>query len=147
MVDRLTVERRSWLMSRIPGKNTLPEIAVRKAAHSAGLRFRLHRQDLPGTPDIVFPKLKVAMFVHGCFWHRHPNCSKATPPSSAFWAEKFSKNVARDLRNKAGLRAEGWKVAIIWGCETRDPEKLQRLLLSRLRKRSARSTTKRKKKS
>src|ERR1700760_4179520 len=98
MVDRLTRSRRSWLMSRVRGKNTLPEIRVRKAAHALGLRFRLHRADLAGKPDLVFPKRSLALFVHGCFWHRHPGCPKASAPSSDFWRKKFETNVARDAR-------------------------------------------------
>lgn len=120
-MDRLTPERRSWLMSRVRGKNTSPEMRVRRSAHALGLRFRLHRKDLPGKPDLVFPKYHVAMFVHGCFWHRHPECSKASTPKSRieFWQEKFNANVARDARVEAELEALGWQVVIIWECETK----------------------------
>lgn len=134
MVDRLTPQRRSWLMSRIGGKNTTPEIRVRKAAHALGLRFRLHRKELPGTPDIVFPKRRVVLFVHGCFWHRHPGCRKATAPSSEFWAKKFASNVQRDRRAAADLKKLGWRVVTIWECETKDPEKLSRLVVKRILK-------------
>ena len=132
MVDRLTPQRRSWLMSRVKGKNTTPEVRVRKAAHALGLRFRLHRATLPGKPDLVFPKLQTTLFVHGCFWHRHRNCRKATPPSSEFWANKFASNVARDIRVKAELRKSGWKVATIWECETKDPDRLSRIVRERI---------------
>src|SRR5262245_46292388 len=98
MVDHISPQRRSWLMSRVKGKNTTPEMRVRKAAHGLGLRFRLHRKDLPGKPDIVFPKYRVAVFVHGCFWHRHKSCPKASMPKSntSFWKHKFDQNVKRD---------------------------------------------------
>src|SRR4051794_16042951 len=97
--------------------HTGPEIRARKIAHSLGLRFRLHRSDLPGKPDLVFPRLDLVVFVHGCYWHRHPGCPKASAPASPFWAAKFRSNVARDKRVQAELRAMGWKVLIIWECE------------------------------
>src|SRR5580692_7367649 len=111
--NRLTPQRRSWLMSRVRGKNTTPEIRTRKIAHALGLRFRIHRQDLPGKPDIVFPRRRLALFVHGCFWHRHPGCRKATAPSSKFWATKFSRNIRRDALVATELKALGWRVAVI----------------------------------
>src|SRR4051812_31445578 len=109
-MDRLTAERRSWLMSRVASKNTSAERRVRSAVHRLGLRFRLHRNNLPGTPDIVFPKHKVALFVHGCFWHRHQGCSKASTPKSRieYWQEKFDRNVERDAAIKARLEQLGW---------------------------------------
>jgi DNA mismatch endonuclease, patch repair protein len=110
LVDRLTPARRSWLMSRVRGKNTTPELRVRKAAHALGLRFRLHRADLPGKPDLIFPSRHLAVFVHGCYWHRHPNCSKASTPSSPFWAAKFASNVRRDRRVEKQLQSLGWRV-------------------------------------
>jgi DNA mismatch endonuclease (patch repair protein) len=130
MVDHISPERRSWLMSRVPSKHTAPEIRVRRAAHALGLRFRLHRKDLPGRPDLVFPKFGIAMFVHGCFWHRHGDCPKATIPKSRedFWREKFTRNVARDLENENALTAQGWRVSTIWECETRDANKLNSIL-------------------
>ncbi len=130
MVDRLTRERRSWLMSRVGGKNTTPEVRVRKAAHGLGLRFRLHRKDLPGTPDLVFPGRRVALFVHGCFWHRHSGCPKASNPGTRadYWAKKFRSNVERDIRVKSELEASGWRVVVIWECETKDANGLMRIL-------------------
>ena len=125
-MDRLTSERRSWLMSRVKAKDTGAEMRVRRTVHSLGLRYRLHRRDLPGTPDLVFPKHRVAVFVHGCFWHRHPGCKKATMPKSRirFWQRKFDRNVARDRKAIQDLRALGWKIAIIWECETRSKESI-----------------------
>ncbi|MFK4808662.1 very short patch repair endonuclease [Devosia sp. ZW T5_3] len=125
-MDRLTAERRSWLMSQVKPKDTLPEIKVRKAAHALGYRFRLHRSDLPGRPDIVFPRLRLVVFVHGCFWHRHEGCKKAGMPKSKieFWQDKFDRNVARDKANMAELQRLGWRVEVIWECETRDPKTL-----------------------
>lgn len=126
MVDRLTPERRSWLMSRIASKNTSPEMRVRRAAHSLGLRFRLHRKDLPGKPDLTFPKHKTVIFVHGCFWHRHPKCPKASTPKSneEFWQNKFAANVARDVSVRRRLHDAGWKVITVWECETKDSKVL-----------------------
>tara|TARA_R110002110_G_scaffold157063_1_gene352795 strand:+ start:4109 stop:4483 length:375 start_codon:yes stop_codon:yes gene_type:complete len=117
-------------MSRVAGKNTSPEIRVRKAAHAMGLRFRLHRKDLPGKPDIVLPKWKTVIFVHGCFWHRHPGCPKASMPKSRtdYWKDKFDKNVERDARNRVALEALGWRVETIWECETKKPQVLEALL-------------------
>lgn len=100
----------------------MPEMRVRRAAHALGFRFRLHRKDLPGTPDLVFPKKRLALFVHGCFWHRHPGCRKASLPKSRpeYWHSKFSTNVERDQRVRAELEARGWNVATIWECETKN---------------------------
>lgn len=132
MVDRLTPEKRSWLMSRVPGKNTTPELRVRRVAHAMGLRFRLHRRDLPGTPDLVFVRRRIALFVHGCFWHRHPACPKASAPSSAFWAAKFASNTTRDAHVSAELAKLDWKVVIIWECETKDSKKLTEIVRKRV---------------
>ena len=117
-------------MSRVKGKNTTPEMRVRRAAHASGLRFRLHRKDLPGKPDLVFPKFRVAMFVHGCFWHRHNACSKASMPKSRteFWRDKFDANVSRDARVEAELEALGWRVVTIWECETKLNDLNERVL-------------------
>ena len=122
MVDRISSERRSWNMSRIRGANTKPELLVRKAAHALGLRFRIQRRDLPGRPDVVFPKHRLVLFVHGCFWHRHEGCKKATTPSTrtAFWQEKFDANVARDKRAVGELENLGWSVAVAWECQIGD---------------------------
>lgn len=120
-MDRLTVERRSWLMSQVKSKNTGTEMRVRQAAHALGLRYRLHRRDLPGTPDLVFPRHRLVLFVHGCFWHRHPGCRKASTPKSRvdYWQAKFDRRVARDSRVAEELRALGWRVEVIWECETK----------------------------
>lgn len=118
--------RRSALMARIGPRDTAPELRVRRAAHALGARFRLHRRDLPGTPDIVFPGRRLVVFVHGCFWHRHAGCRHATSPKTRieFWAGKFAANVARDARNRQDLEALGWRVETIWACETVRPEQL-----------------------
>lgn len=128
MVDRLSIERRSALMRRVRSRDTSPEITVRRIAHRLGFRFRLHRRDLPGTPDIVFPSLRAVIFVHGCFWHRHHNCKKASTPKSRidFLTLKFEHNVARDLRNKSALRRLGWRVHTVWECELKKPARLER---------------------
>ncbi len=125
-VDRLNVAQRSAAMSKIARKNTRPELVVRRAAHALGLRFRLHRRDLPGTPDLVFPRLRKALFVHGCFWHRHEGCRLAYNPRSnrEFWEAKFARNVARDARVLTELREAGWDAEVIWECETRQPDML-----------------------
>jgi DNA mismatch endonuclease, patch repair protein len=135
LVDRLTPARRSWLMSRVRGKNTAPELRVREVAHALGLRFRLHRVDLPGKPDLVFASRHLAVFVHGCYWHRHPGCPKASAPSSPFWAEKFASNVRRDRRTEKQLRSLGWNVVVIWECETKKPGILRRIVGKRIARR------------
>jgi len=129
-MDTLSPSRRSWNMSRIRGRDTAPELRVRSALHRAGLRFRLHRRDLPGTPDIVLPRFKTVIFVHGCFWHRHEGCKYAYMPKSRieFWEEKFSRNVERDRRKILQLQQAGWRVEIIWECETTDMVTLRRRL-------------------
>jgi len=106
-------------MSRIRCKDTKPEIAVRKMLHAAGFRFRLHVKGLPGKPDIVLPKWKTVIFVHGCFWHRHEGCKDATTPKTRteWWLEKFAKNVANDLKKRSALEAAGWRVIVVWECE------------------------------
>ena len=125
-------EQRSRNMSAIKSKNTKPEIKVRKVLHSMGYRFRLHRKDLPGSPDIVLPKYKTVIFVHGCFWHRHENCKYATTPKTRkeFWEKKFRENINRDNLNQANLSLKGWKIIIIWECQLKgDIKKLIRELL------------------
>ena len=113
---------RSALMRRVRGRNTTPERVVRRTAHALGYRFRLHRRDLPGTPDLTFPRLRKAVFVHGCFWHRHAGCSRTTSPKTraSYWRDKFEQNVERDRRNAAALQALGWEVLVVWECETFD---------------------------
>ncbi len=129
--DRLTKEQRSWNMSRIRSKDTKPEMIVRRLLHAMGVRYRLHRAGLPGKPDIVFGPRRLVIFVHGCFWHRHAGCREATMPSANrdFWLAKLEGNAARDLRHRAALRRLGWRVAVIWECETRQPDKLARRLV------------------
>lgn len=127
--------KRSRLMGRVRQAHTAPEVRVRRALHRIGYRFRLHRRDLPGRPDIVLPRHKLVVFVHGCFWHRHAGCSKATTPKSRveFWSAKFEANLARDQRQQAQLLNLGWRVVVIWECETKDLQKLVELLNERLR--------------
>ncbi len=109
-------------MSGIRGRHTMPELAVRKALFAAGFRYRLHSKNLPGRPDIALPKWHCAVFVHGCFWHRHPGCKFAYTPKSnvRFWLKKFNENVQRDKSTGAALRKAGWRVLIIWECQTND---------------------------
>ena len=118
MVDVVTPEVRSRMMASIRGKDTKPEIALRRALHACGFRYRLHERKLAGKPDLVFPKWGSVLFVHGCYWHRHEGCPKASTPSSnvRFWQEKFARNVARDRRNVGRLLADGWRVGIVWEC-------------------------------
>jgi DNA mismatch endonuclease (patch repair protein) len=122
-------------MARIKGKNTKPELIVRRVLHALGYRFRLHRGDLPGRPDIVLPKYRTAIFVHGCFWHRHSECSKASMPKTRteFWQDKFAMNVARDQRNVEALKAAGWHVLIVWECETKRVEAISSWLDAQLK--------------
>lgn len=119
MTDFLSPSERSERMSRIRGKDTKPEIALRKVLHGLGFRFRLHGAGLPGRPDIVLPRYKTVVFVHGCFWHRHPDCNIATTPKSntGFWKEKFQKNKERDARSRKALEELGWTVLVAWECE------------------------------
>lgn len=122
MADSLTPEQRSRNMASISGKNTKPELTVRKFLFSNGFRYRLHRKDLPGNPDVVLPGHRTAIFINGCYWHRHPGCKLAYSPKSnvEFWEEKFRGNVERDHRNYAKLCETGWNVLIIWECEVKD---------------------------
>jgi DNA mismatch endonuclease (patch repair protein) len=131
VVDNRTPESRSALMSRIGGKDTAPELLVRRFLHSAGYRFRLHRSDLPGTPDIVLPSRRKIIFVNGCFWHAH-RCRIGRPPKSRpeFWVPKLERNRARDERIKRALRKLGWSVLTVWQCQTRSQARLEARLLS-----------------
>lgn len=127
-MDVVSPRKRSEMMSRIRSRDTSPEIKVRRIAHAMGLRFRLHRRDLPGSPDVVFPGRRVVLFVHGCFWHRHPGCHSAAVPKTRteFWDTKFQNNVARDRRVSEQLAKLGWRVAVIWECEVNNVETVRR---------------------
>lgn len=117
-------------MRRVRSKNTTPERKVRSLLHRLGFRFRLHLKDLPGKPDIVLPKHSSVIFVHGCFWHRHPGCPRATTPAANqdYWLPKFKKTVERDKRNQIELRRRGWRVTVVWECELRDLDRLAKRL-------------------
>ncbi len=130
MVDIISEERRSWNMSRIRGKDTKPEIIVRSMLHRMGYRFRLHRKDLPGKPDIVLTKYNTVIFVHGCFWHQHMGCKYAYKPKSRreFWEGKLRKNIERDSLHYEKLGKAGWLVLTIWECEAKDTDKLVKAL-------------------
>lgn len=129
MVDIVDRATRSRIMSGIRSRNTKPELVVRSWLHRAGLRFRLHARDLPGSPDIVLPRWGVVVFVHGCFWHRHSGCPRAATPKTrrAFWNAKFRKNVERDERNRRELRRLGWRARTIWACSL-GPRRLDALV-------------------
>ena len=129
-MDVHSPEQRSFNMSQIRSKNTKPEVLVRSLVHRMGYRFRLHRSDLPGKPDIVLPRHRIAINVHGCFWHRHPNCRNATTPvtNARWWKNKLKRNVARDAENSRNLRRQGWYVITIWECQIKDPDRLERRL-------------------
>lgn len=120
-MDIKSQQQRSWNMSRIRSTNTKPEILVRSFLHRNGFRFRLHVKNLPGHPDIVLPKYKTVLEVRGCFWHRHPGCKYATTPASntEFWKTKFKQNISRDKKNAKKLKTLGWKLIVVWECETK----------------------------
>ena len=124
-------EQRSRNMSAIKSKNTKPEIAVRKVLHSMGYRFRLHGKDLPGSPDIVLPKYKTVIFVHGCFWHRHENCKYATTPKTReeFWNKKFRSNLERDMDIQENIKNIEWRSVVIWECETKNIDNLKEKII------------------
>lgn len=128
-MDTFSPEKRSEVMARVRSKDTKPEMAVCRYLHNHGLRYRLHRRDLPGCPDLVFSSRRGAVFIHGCFWHRHPGCRKTTIPASRveFWRNKFGTTVKRDARAQEELRRAEWTVLVIWECEV-TPEGLDRLL-------------------
>lgn len=121
MADIVDQKTRSRMMARISGKNTRPEMALRRALHARGVRYRLHDSNLPGSPDLVFSRYRAICFVHGCFWHRHSGCPYATDPATRpkFWQEKFKTNVERDHRTRKALLEAGWRVAVVWECAVR----------------------------
>lgn len=131
---------RSAQMARVRSRNTKPELRVRKVLHAAGLRYKLHDRRLPGAPDLVFPSRRLALFVHGCFWHRHTGCPAARLPKSRldFWEPKLEGNAERDKKKRAELEAMGWRVFVIWECETRKKETLEAVAMC-IRKMSATS--------
>lgn len=130
MADIVDRQRRSEIMSRIGPRDTAPELAVRSMAHRMGFRFRVHRKELPGRPDLVFARHRLAVFVHGCFWHRHHGCKNATMPKTRpeFWQRKFRGNVERDRRNCEQLARLGWRTLVIWECEAEDPARIESIL-------------------
>ena len=129
-MDHLSKDARSQNMAQIKSLNTKPELVVRSMLHKMGFRFRLHRKDLPGNPDIVLPKYKIAVFVHGCFWHCHEGCSNFRIPKTRteWWAAKLSRNKARDADVSVQLKAMGWDVVVIWECEVNDARQLAQLI-------------------
>lgn len=131
-MDVFSREKRSKIMSRVSGKNTKPEIAVRSLLHSMGYRFRLHKKDLPGKPDIVLPKHKKIIFVHGCFWHGHEGCSRSKRPTTnqEFWREKLDNNIERDKVVVNDLNHLGWEILTVWSCEVKDTNELKNKLIS-----------------
>ena len=126
-VDNLSPSERSETMARVQSKHTRPELLVRKVVSALGQRYRLHAKDLPGCPDLVFRKLRKAIFVHGCFWHRHSNCALARLPKSRldFWGPKLEGNKARDQRNRRALAKLGWKVLTVWECQLKKPVRVE----------------------
>ena len=132
MTDTVSKEQRSANMSAVRSRNTGPEIRVRQIAHGLGYRFRLHRRELPGKPDIAFPGRQKVVFVHGCFWHQHKGCPRASIPesNSEFWRNKLSRNMVRDAKQVAAIRKNGWRVLVVWECETKN----ERRLAARLRR-------------
>ncbi|MDR0304402.1 MAG: DNA mismatch endonuclease Vsr [Chitinispirillales bacterium] len=139
-MDTFSKSKRSEIMSKVSGKDTKPEILVRKYLFSKGFRFRKNVANLPGKPDIVLPKYKTVIFIHGCFWHGHKNCEAAKLPTSNidYWTKKISSNIKRDLKNEESLKIAGWNVIFIWECELKagNKEKKLNLLVSQLHKKS-----------
>lgn len=136
MADVFSRAKRSAIMSRIKGKNTAPELAVRKLVHSLGYRYRLHSDRLPGKPDLILPAHRKIIFVHGCFWHGHLNCRRAILPSTnvTFWKTKIAHNKLRDNSVKRKLSRDGWRVFVVWQCQTKDIKKLRNRLAGFLEK-------------
>ena len=134
MTDIVDPDKRSEIMSRIRGRDTEPEMIVRRIAHGLGFRFRLHRRDLPGSPDLVLPRYRAVIMVHGCFWHRHPGCKYASSPKTRvrFWEGKFEGNVVRDRRNETALLELGWRVMVVWECETKDRDAVAERIIAYL---------------
>ena len=130
MADRITPEARSRNMARVKSRDTKPERIIRRLLHGMGYRFRLHRKDLPGRPDIVLPKHHKIIFAHGCFWHGHPGCRRSVRPSTnqEFWNKKIDANIARDAYNATELERAGWEVLTVWECQTRSEENLRAML-------------------
>ena len=134
MADTVPKSVRSRIMSSVKQRHTKPEMIVRSLLHNLGYRFRLHRKDLPGSPDIVLPKFRTAIFVHGCFWHQHKNCNKSRRPSSnqEYWNNKLDQNISRDKRKEGELSKLNWRVVTIWQCEIKDlnilTKKIKRIL-------------------
>jgi DNA mismatch endonuclease (patch repair protein) len=131
MTDIFPSEKRSWIMSQVREKNTSPELMVRSLVHRLGFRFRLHRKELPGKPDLVFPSRKKVIFVHGCFWHGHDCVRGGRVPktNSVYWHEKIQRNIERGAQHQSELKALGWGVLVIWECEMKNPEILSRKIL------------------
>ena len=129
-MDVFSKEKRSAIMARVRSVDTTPEIAVRSLLHRMGYRFRLHRKDLPGKPDIVMPGRRTVIFVHGCFWHQHTNCTAAARPTSNcdYWNAKLDRNIVRDAGCQKQLRSLGWKVIVVWECEVRNLSRLEKRL-------------------
>ena len=137
MPDNISKLHRSWVMSRVRSRNTKPELIARSLLHNLGYRFTVNgpsNRKLPGKPDIVLPKYRTVVFVHGCFWHRHPNCKIATTPKSNqdYWLPKFRKNVERDRQNQMALKKAGWNVLVIWECELKDLDTVAARLINEL---------------
>lgn len=135
-MDVFSKDKRSQIMSKVGGKNTKPELIVRSLLHRMGYRFRIHRADLPGNPDISLPRHKKVIFIHGCFWHGHIECPRAKRPSTnqEFWQKKLDKNIERDRQNIAKLDDLGWTVLVIWQCEMKDLGKLEQKIDGFMRK-------------
>jgi DNA mismatch endonuclease, patch repair protein len=136
MADHLSVEKRSWNMARIKSRDTSPEKRIRLLLHGLGFRYSLHRKDLPGSPDIVMTRYRTVIFIHGCFWHRHKGCRRASTPKTniAYWQHKFESNINRDRRNSRQLRKLGWNVIVVWECEIANMGKVETKLVARILK-------------